>query len=329
MFLRSSSFYLVLFGALTACGNPEDASPPPTEAEVTQTPIRTVAQENQAPAFPGFGGKADDDEVAVGTKDRECDASTIRTSGWHIVGLAPGMSHEEVVKAFACDESIVRTVDYDYNFSDLDNLGFVLKTGIAASDGDACRPSEFPDMTDTVRNRSAGNPPLPCEPDALFGARAKNVTENIRVILLGAPGTETAYGIIRSQILTDGDQVADEDVAARLIERYGEPEHSEDRGERLTLTWQRDGTGAEEGRCRLNPSAVGGETFEEGCGTLVTARLTRADNSPLIERIEVAMFDEDGILEALDSTQAELQRRREAEHKELKDGARPANEVDL
>ena len=339
---------LAILPLLAACGGePEpEAEDPPAMPGAPLTQAKRTAYDappapgQQAgpdgPAFPGFGGGGEQ-ALEIATKPQaDCAAARPAEGPRSVAGLAVGMTAGEAVRLLACDEGLTRmTESGDYRYGGLDRRGFALRTEIAAADGRACTRDEQPSITDVSRNRSMGNPPLPCEPDRVFGDFARDVTEQVRVRVLGVPGEEVVYGLHRETTYEGEARPALQAVRDRLVARYGEPTQEDRSGQSLNLGWSRDASGRllspaqADPECRLGTRLGLTEDFVEGCGVQVAATLVEASDAPLLEELRVAILDEDGLLEAIARTDAALAAMRAAGDAEAVAGAADADELDL
>ena len=291
-----------------------------------------------APPFPGLGRREPSPDALplVGKPEVSCNGVRPADGPSSVAGLRVGLPVDEAIRILACDEDITRLVETDaYAYGDLDTRGFAVRTEVAAADGAPCSEAELPHVTDVSRNRSAGNDPLPCEPDRVFGDRAKDVTEEVRLRLMGPPGEEVVYGIFRGTTYEGRGRPALAAVRERLVARYGAPTHEDRSGGTLRLEWSRtpDGTllapDERDFDCRVSPEIGGREEFVGGCGVQVAAALTRADDAPLLEELRVAVLDEAGLMQGIAATNAELARRRAAGDAEAVRGAADAGDLDL
>ena len=334
---------------LASCGAEQADDAPPTQPGPPLSAADRAAYDvpdeaddggadQAAPAFPGFGSADTGSETLplAGKPSIRCDGVRPADSPASVAGLAVGMTADEAIRVLACDDDITRVVaSGDYSYADLDERGFDVRTEIAAADGQACTEDELPDAMDASRNRSAGRPPLPCEPDAVFGDRAKGVTEQIRLRPMGPPGEEVVYGIVR-QTAYEGD--ARPSLAAvrdRLVARYGQPTREQRYGRVLEMDWSRtpDGTllspEERDPSCSVTPRIGGFEEFGDDCGVQVGAALVEAPDAPLLEELRVAVLDEAGLYAAMTATNEALARQRAASDARAVRDAADADDLDL
>ena len=291
-----------------------------------------------APPFPGLGAREPSPDALplAGKPDASCDSVQRADGPSSVAGLRVGLPVDEAIRILACDEDITRLVESDtYSYGDLDTRGFAVRTEVAAADGAPCTEAELPHVTDVSRNRSAGNDPLPCEPDRVFGDRAKDVTEEVRLRLMGTPGEEVVYGVFRGTTYEGQARPALAAVRDRLIARHGVPTHEGRSGDTLRLEWSRTPDGAllsPEARdfdCRVSPEIGGREEFGPDCGVQVAAALIQSDDAPLLEELRIAVLDEAGLYRALGETNDALARRRAAGDAEAVRDAADADDLDL
>ena len=260
-------------------------------------------------------------------------------AGPDVLGIKLGMSHDEALATVRCalgEGAVVKTEGRW--FDGLETHGVELgPQAFTVQKGDD-KPCDF------QRNWQGCG----------FGSREwAHVDEVVTVATPGAPGSETAMVVWRSQNFREGAMPALQSVVDALVAKYGEPQAVEESDKRWSntagyreLRWVRDRRGAPladpnplfrqcwtgAAPARRTKGGDGGTqvSWSDGCGLTIRAKAFLSGQNPgLVVDLNVAMVQQGDLYAHAEATQAELQRQGQARRDAEVEQAGEAGDVRL
>lgn len=277
------------------------------------TPQAAVAQNGKPSPKQGNSGDA--------PAKLKCPARTRKDiPGPDVIGLKLGMTYEEALGTARCalgEDAVVKTEQRWLR--DLNAYGVELGTQSFTVKKGENRPCNYAKEWQK------------CEGSLLWA----QVDEIVTVATPGAPGSETAMVVWRTQNFREGQMPAAQAVLDALIAKYGEPQYTENSDKPWSgtagsreLRWVRDRRGTP--LADPNPlfrqcwNAIGGRgentsvNWRDGCGLNIWARVYLSGKNPgLAMELNMGMVQQSDLWAHAEATQAKLQQlgqaRRDAE----------------
>ena len=248
-----------------------------------------------------------------------------------VVGVRPGMTHDEAVGVVLCTHELLVTADAGRNFR-IQTHGQKLRQGFVAT---FARERVQRTSQQILRDMQDG-----------AMARANNrVVRDVNpgeakwyVATMGLPGQEKVISAAREEWFEAGRQPTAASVEQALTSKYGPPTHKIHPASPNPrhLTWaydlrQRPITEASplHQQCQATADPDVGNNFSPDCGIVVAATISPLrDNPELAEYLQVAVLDQAGGYQAIADTeqalqQQEAQRRKEEVEQASKNASAP------
>lgn len=246
-----------------------------------------------------------------------------------VVGVRPGLTHDEAVNVVLCSHELLVVADASSsrNFR-IQTHGQPLRQGFTASFAKdrVQRTSQqiMQDLQDSAMARSSNR-------------RVQDVAPGEAkwyVATMGMPGEERVISAAREEWFAEGAWPTVQSVEQALVGKYGPPtQRNELRNAGAELRWAHDlrqrpilESSPLFNQCRAQADPDAGNSFSPDCGLVVTARIqARRDNPALAEALQVSVIDQAGGYAAITATEQGLQQQENQRRaREVEDAARNA-----
>jgi len=314
---------------LAGCGDGDDGQPASGSTRTQNTAPSSAAPSNK----PSPNASAA--EVAKEARGKVSCPAKIQTAARapdapvdDVVGVRPGLTYDEAANLILCSDELMVVALNNRRHFNIQTYSQEVRQGMSGRTAKERVQKTSQQIMQEMQNNAM--------------ARANNaVVRDLQpgeakwhVGTMGLPGQERVIQVAREEWFAADRKPPLASVQQALLDKYGTPTGTNERGRGHAITWAYDPfgrliteTSPLFGRCTGNPDPDAGVNLSPDCGIVVTAAVyPPRDNPELAEYMQVSVVDQANGYELITTTEQELQRmENDRRAKEVEDAAQNAD----